>query len=358
MTPTLTPGQLHTAPKVVLHDHLDGGLRPATVLELADEVGHDLPAHDVDALSKWFHEGAARHDLPTYLTTFAHTVAVMQTPGALERVAYEAAVDLADDGVVQAELRYAPELNTARGLSLDEVLEATTAGFARAMADRDIVVATIVTAMRTQDNAEDAAAAAVRWVDRGVVAFDLAGAEAGYPPAQHLSAIRRAQAGGLHVTIHAGEAYGLPSIKEAVDECGTERLGHGVRIIEDVTDGRLGGVAGRVRDDHIALEVCPSSNVHTGAVASLAQHPVDRLLDLGFRVTVNTDNRLMSATSMTGELTACVDTFGWDVAQVEQVLRHAADAAFCPEERRAVLHARIDDWVARLPSGSRPNAQR
>ena len=333
---------------MVLHDHLDGGLRPATVIELADEVGHQLPTDDVAELSRWFHEGAARRDLPTYLTTFQHTVGVMQTAGALERVAYEAAVDLADDGVLYAEQRFAPELNTERGLSLDDVLEATTAGFARAMGEYDIVVRTIVCAMRTEDNADAAAAAAVRWADRGVVAFDLAGAEAGYPPADHLDAIRAAQAGGLHLTIHAGEAYGLPSITEAVEVCGTERLGHGVRIVEDVeptTDGaRLGSIATRVRDDHIALEVCPSSNVHTGAVASLDAHPVDRLVDLGFRVTVNTDNRLMSDTSMTRELEVCASTFGWGEDRVARVLRNAADAAFCTDEERRRLLDAIAAW--------------
>ena len=350
MTQPLTPDRLHAAPKVALHDHLDGGLRPATVLELADELGHELPARDVEALTRWFHEGAARRDLPTYLTTFQHTVGVMQTPEALERVAHESAVDLADDGVRYAELRFAPELNTARGLTLDDVLEATTAGFDRAMGDRDIVVRTIVCAMRTEDAADAAAAAAVRWADRGVVAFDLAGAEDGFPPADHLDAIRLVQQAGLHVTIHAGEAYGLPSIAEAVEVCHAERLGHGVRIIEDVTaDGggtRLGPVATRVRDDRIALEVCPSSNVHTGAVASLPEHPVDRLLDLGFCVTVNTDNRLMSATSMTRELAVCSDTFGWTEQRVEQVLRNAADVAFCSDDQRRRLHADIDAWCA------------
>lgn len=341
-----SPAQLRDAPKINLHDHLDGGLRPQTVLEVADEVGHALPADDVDGLSRWFHEGAARRDLPTYLTTFAHTVGVMQTPAALERVAYEAGADLAADGVVYTEQRYAPELNTAAGMSLDDVLEATTAGFARAMRDHDIVIRTIVAAMRTEDNADAAAAAAVRWADAGVVAFDLAGAEAGYPPAQHLSAIRTAQDAGLHMTIHAGEAYGLPSIKEAVHECRTERLGHGVRIIEDVEGHLLGDIATTVRDQQIALEVCPSSNVHTGAVASLDAHPVDRLLELGFRVTVNTDNRLMSDTSMTDEFVACVDTFGWGLPRVEDVLRNGADAAFCSTDQRQRLHARIDAWLA------------
>lgn len=347
MTENLKPDMLRRAPKVVLHDHLDGGLRPATVLELADEVGHTLPADDEESLARWFHEGAYQHDLTLYLRTFEHTVAVMQTPAALERVAYESAVDLADDGVPYAELRYAPELNTTRGLSLDDVLEATTAGFERAMRDRDVVVRTIVAAIRTEDNADAAAAAAVRWADRGVVAFDLAGAEAGYPASDHLDAIRTARAGGLHVTLHAGEAHGLPSIRDAVVTCGAERLGHGVHIIDDVAaDGALGPLATRVRDRGITLEVCPSSNVHTGAVASLEQHPVDRLLDLGFRVSVNTDNRLMSATSTTDEHRVCVEAFGWGVGRVAEVLRSGADAAFCSDAERRDLHGRIDDWVA------------
>jgi adenosine deaminase len=349
VTVTLTPDLLHRAPKVALHDHLDGGLRPLTVLELADAVGHTLPATDVDALATWFHEGAARHDLPTYLTTFEHTVGVMQTADALERVAFEAAADLAADGVVYAELRYAPELNTTRGLGLDDVLEATTAGFDRAMVDHPIVVRTIVTAMRTDRNADAAAAVAVRWSARGVVGFDLAGAEAGYPPAQHLDAIRTAQQGGLHVTIHAGEAYGLASIREAVEVCRAERLGHGVRIVEDLSDGDppvLGETARRVRDGRIALEVCPSSNVHTGAVASLRSHPIDRLLRAGFVVTVNTDNRLMSDTWATRELERCVETFGWGLDEVTTVLHNGVEAAFCDESLRRRLRDAVDGWAA------------
>lgn len=347
MTENLKPEMLRHAPKVVLHDHLDGGLRPATVLELADELGHQLPADDEASLARWFHEGAYQHDLTLYLRTFEHTVAVMQTPASLERVAYESAVDLADDGVVHAEVRYAPELNTQRGLSMDDVLEATTAGFARASRDRGIAVRTIVAALRTEPHADAAAAAAVRWADRGVVAFDLAGAEAGYPASDHIDAIRTAREGGLHVTLHAGEAHGLPSIRDAVEVCGAERLGHGVRIIDDVADdGTLGPLATHVRDQAITLEVCPSSNVHTGAVASLAEHPVDRLLDLGFRVSLSSDNRLMSATTTTREVQACVDAFGWGLDRVAATLRHGADGAFCSDGERRDLHARIDSWVA------------
>jgi len=342
---TLSLDDLRAAPKLALHDHLDGGLRPTTVLELADRIGHPLPAGDPDALAAWFHDGADRRDLTAYLETFAHTVGVMQHADHLERVAYEAGVDLADDGVVYGELRYAPELNTRAGLTYDDVLEATTAGFERAMCDRDIVLRTIVTAMRTDTNADAAAAAAVRWRDRGVVGFDLAGAEAGYPPSAHLDAIRTVQAAGLAVTLHAGEAFGLPSIREAVEICGARRLGHGVRLVDDLDGDQVGPVAQRVLDDQVALEMCPSSNVHTGAVASLAEHPADRLLRLGVAVTINTDNRLMSNTSATQELVHAVTTWGWGVSEVAAVLRNAADHAFCDDAQRARLRARVDAWA-------------
>ena len=344
----LTRDDLRTAPKVVLHDHLDGSLRSATVLELAEEIGHALPTHDVEELRSWFHVGANRRDLDAYLSVFEHTVAVMQSSDNLERVAYESAVDLADDGVVYAELRYAPELNTTRGLSLDDVLEATTAGFGRAMQDREITVRTIVCALRNEDRARAAADAAVRWADRGVVAFDLAGPEDGYPPTEHLSAIRTAQEAGLQVTLHAGEGFGLASIREAVEDCHADRLGHGVRLIQDVRGEDLGPLASHVRTQGIPLEVCPSSNVHTGAVASFHEHPVDRLLDLGFAVTVNTDNRLMSATTMTDEFLRCAEVFGWDADRITTLLRNAADAAFCTDAEHADLHTRIDTWVDRV----------
>jgi adenosine deaminase len=343
---TLSLDELRAAPKVALHDHLDGGLRPGTVLDLADRIGHRLPATDPEVLAAWFHDGADRRDLTAYLQTFQHTVAVLQHADHLERVAYEAGIDLADDGVVYAELRYAPELNTRAGLTYDEVLEATTSGFDQAMRERDIVLRTIVTAMRTDTNAAEAAEVAVRWRDRGVVGFDLAGAEAGYPPSAHLDAIRTVQAAGLQVTLHAGEAYGLPSIREAVEICGARRLGHGVRLVDDVAGDWLGPVAQRVLDEQVALEMCPSSNVHTGAVDSLAEHPADQLRRLGFAVTINTDNRLMSNTTATQELGHAVATWGWGVDEVGAVLRNAADHAFCSDVERAALQARVNAWVA------------
>jgi adenosine deaminase len=288
-TPALDPATVRRAPKVLLHDHLDGGLRPATVVELADAVGHRLPAPP-EELADWFHRGAASGDLVHYLATFEHTVAVLQTADALERVARECVEDLAADGVVYAEIRFAPHLHLAGGLAPDDVVEAVQSGFATA-ADAGVMVRTIVAAMRDTDRAMAMARLAERWRDRGVVAFDLVGPETGHPATEHLAAIRAARDAGLHVTIHAGESAGVDAIAAALDPCGAERLGHGVRIVDDLAerDGEtvLGAVARRVRDGGIPLELCPTSNVHTGVVATVADHPIDRLRRLGFRVTVN-----------------------------------------------------------------------
>lgn len=325
-------------PKVQLHDHLDGGLRPATIIELADEVGYrDLPTTDPDALARWFAATVKGGGLTGYLATFDHTIAVMQTPSAIERVAYESAIDLADDGVIYAEVRFAPELNTRKGLTLDDVIEAAVAGFSRAGIDRNIEVGLIVDGMRHDRRTLEAAEAAVRWAGEGVVGFDIAGPEAGFPPADHLAAFETARAAGLGITIHAGEAHGLASIADALRSCGADRLGHGVRITDDIDGDRLGPLATEVRDRGVPLEMCPRSNVDTGAAASLADHPIDRLLQLGFAVTVNCDNRLMSGTTPTSELWELVETFGWTIDQVRQVNRTAAAAAFVSESRRREL---------------------
>lgn len=343
--PALTDDRIRQAPKVLLHDHLDGGLRPATVLELADEVGHQLPADDRDQLADWFHRGAARRELELYLETFAHTVAVMQTVDALHRVAREAAEDLAADGVVYAEIRFAPELHVRDGLGLDEVVEAVLAGFDEGAAGADIEVRTLLTAIRTGRRSREIAELAVRHRDAGVVGFDIAGAEAGYPPTRHLDAFQYVMRESFHITIHAGEAFGLPSIWEALHFCGAQRLGHGVRIVDDIAideDGepQLGRIAAFVRDRRVPLEVCPSSNVHTGAVDSIAEHPIGLLRDLRFRVTVNTDNRLMSAVTMSDELRRLAETFGWGLDDFEWLATNAAKSAFAPFDERVRL---IDD---------------
>src|SRR5438046_6386026 len=245
------------APKALLHDHLDGGLRPGTIVELAAQVGHQLPAADPDALADWFRRAANSGSLERYLETFAHTVAVMQTPEALRRVAYECAVDLAADGVVYAEVRFAPEQHLQGGLTLDEVVEAVLAGFADAAADgAPIRVGTLLTAMRHAARSMEIAELAVRFRDLGVVGFDIAGAEAGYPPTRHLAAFEYLQRENFHFTIHAGEAFGLPSIWQAIQWCGADRLGHGVRIVDDIdpATGKLGRLAAYVRGKRIPLE--------------------------------------------------------------------------------------------------------
>ncbi|GAA1455747.1 adenosine deaminase [Williamsia maris] len=357
----LDPGALRLAPKVLLHDHLDGGLRPATVLDLAHEVGYgDLPADDADSLARWFRESADSGSLVRYLETFTHTVAVMQTAAALRRVARECAEDLADDGVVYAEVRFAPEQHLTAGLSLDEVVEAVLDGFtegvtAAAAAGRTIVMRCLVTAMRHAARSREIAELAVRFRHRGVVGFDIAGAEAGYPPSRHLDAFEYMRANNAPFTIHAGEAFGLPSIHEAISFCGTDRLGHGVRVIDDISlpagsdlaahafaGAELGDVANYVRDKRIPLELCPSSNVQTGAVASIADHPFNVLARLRFRVTVNTDNRLMSDTSMSKEFTTLHDQFGYGWADFERFTVNAMKSAFVHFDERLAL---IDDVI-------------
>ncbi len=338
---------IRSLPKVLLHDHLDGGLRPQTVIDLADQYGYtNLPSHDVDELASWFNRGAKRNDLVLYLETFAHTVGVMQHRDAIERVSYECAVDLAADGVVYAEVRMAPELCTEQGLSLDDVVEAILAGFERGSKGTDLTIYLICSAMRTAARSRQIAELAVRWRDKGCVGFDIAGAEAGFPPTRHLDAFEYVRHENFHITIHAGEAFGLPSIWEALQFCGAERLGHGVRIVDDITgapgEEQLGRLATFVRDRRIPLELCPTSNVGTGVCASVAEHPIGMLRRLRFRVTLNTDNRLMSATSMTYEMEQLRDAFGWGLDDFEWLTINAMKSAFAPfPERLQIINGII-----------------
>lgn len=340
--------QLRRAPKVLLHDHLDGGLRPQTVLELADEHGYrDLPAGDAEALGAWFRAAADSGSLVRYLETFAHTVGVMQRPEAVRRVARECALDLAADGVVYAEVRMAPELGTARGTPIEEVVEAILDGFASgsaeaAAAGTPIRVGALLCAMRQADRWDEVAGLVVRYRDAGVVGFDLAGPEIGFPPDRHPSAIALLDRAGAHRTIHAGEAAGVDSIRAALDGASAERLGHGVRIADELpADGPIGPLARRVRDEQVPLEVAPSSNVQTGAYPSLAAHPVDRLHRAGFAVTLNTDNRLMSGVSLTSELADVAATFGWGWDDVQRVTERALSAAFLDDAERDRLLADV-----------------
>jgi adenosine deaminase len=353
--PTTNDQTLLTAPKVLLHDHLDGGVRPATVIELAAEFGYDdLPTTDVTDLATWFHRGAKRNDLVLYLETFAHTVGVMQQRNAIERVAFECAADLATDGCVYAEVRFAPELHTEAGLTLNEVVEAVLAGFARGSHGTALTIYAICSAMRTAARSQEIAELAVRYRDRGVVGFDIAGAEAGHPPTRHLDAFQYVKQQNFHSTIHAGEAFGLPSIWEALQWCGAERLGHGVRIVDDITinaDGThtLGQLAHFIRDRRVPLELCPTSNVNTGVCASIAEHPINLLRRLQFRVTVNTDNRLMSDTTMTDEFRSLRDAFGYDLRDFQWLTVNAMKSAFAPfEERLALINTVIKPRYAQL----------
>jgi adenosine deaminase len=332
--------QIRAMPKVLLHDHLDGGPRPETVIELADDIGYaDLPTHDPAELTQVLTAGAHRGHLNLYLDAFRHTVGVMQTRPALYRVAREAAEDLADDGVVYAEVRFAPELHTELGLSLDEVVLAVLEGFSDGSADGRIRVCALLTAMRTAARSAEIAELAVRHRDNGVVGFDIAGAEAGWPPSRHLDAFQYVHRENFHVTIHAGEGYGLPSIWEAVQYCGAERLGHGVRLAEDIKvseDGTvtLGRLASYIRDRRIPLEMCPTSNVQTGAAESIETHPLRLLRELQFRVTVNTDNRLMSQVTLTDEFALLVREFGYDWPDLQWLTVNAMKSAFAPFDER------------------------
>ncbi|MFF5322888.1 adenosine deaminase [Janibacter hoylei] len=377
---SLDEATIRALPKVVLHDHLDGGVRPATVLELADAVGHDLPVsgadRTTDGLARWFRESADSGSLVRYLDTFAHTVGVMQTAPALRRVARESVLDLARDGVVYAESRYAPEQHLEGGLTLEQVVEEVDAGFregeeAAAAEGHPIVVRGLLTAMRHAAKSREIAELAVRYRDRGVGGFDIAGAEAGHPPSRHLDAFEYLRRENAHFTIHAGEAFGLPSIWEALQWCGADRLGHGVRIVDDIGFGdgtvtddplaanqaaredpsqlRLGRLADFVRDTRVPLEMCPHSNVQTGAAPSIAAHPITLLALLRYRVTLNTDNRLMSDTSMTREMLALVTEAGWTAEDLRWVTTNAMKSAFLPfDERLELIEGTIKPAYAAL----------
>ena len=337
--------QMRRAPKVLLHEHLDGGLRPATVLELAEQVGYaELPHRDVDALARWFHQGAARGTLPLYLEGFRHTVAVMQTAEALERVAFEFMEDMAADGVVYAEVRFAPHFHTARGLGLDGVMLAVLRGLQRGHEAFRVEVGLIVSAMRNESEALSfqLAELAVAYRNQGCVGFDLAGEEAGHPAKAHQRAFEFAKRQNFSITIHAGESFGPESIWQALQYCGAHRIGHGTRLIEDIVvyEGKvikLGSLAQYVLDHRIPIEVCLSSNVHTGATRSLAEHPFPVYMEQGFRVTLNTDNRLMSATSMTDECLLAAEHFGLSLADLEKLAINGMKSAFAHYDERVRL---------------------
>lgn len=331
---------LKSLPKVLLHEHLDGVLRPQSVIDLARDTGYaELPTEDPDELAKWFHVGANKGSLPEYLRGFAHTIAVMQTEEALERVAYEQADDLAHDGVIYFESRFAPIFHTRRGLSHQQVIAAVLKGLERGRRDFGIHSGLIVCAMRNMKTSLEMAELAVDFRERGVVGFDLAGEEGGYPPKKHVEAFHFIQRENFNITIHAGEGYGKESIWQAIQYCGAHRIGHATRLIDDITvlNGKvvkLGSLAQYVLDKRIPLEICLLSNVHTGAAASVEEHPFRIFYQQKFRVMLNTDNRLMSDTSMIREFEVAAETFHLTLDDFEKLTINAMKSAFLPYDQR------------------------
>ncbi len=337
---------IQSLPKVVLHDHLDGGLRPETIIELARDQKYDgLPTDDPAVLREWFHRGAARGSLPLYLEGFVHTGAVMQTEEALERVAYEMMEDMALDGVVYVETRFAPLFHTDRGLHWDEVVNSVLRGLERGKRRFGVEYGLIICAMRNMKLSQEMAELAVDFRERGVVGFDLAGEEGGFPPKKHVDAFHYIQRENFNITIHAGEAFGKESIWQAIQWCGAHRIGHATRLIEDIgldrhdrsKISRMGYLAQYILDKRIPLEICLTSNVDTGAVKSLADHPFGLLYRYRFRVTINTDDRLMSNTTMTKEYRIAHQVFKLNLDDLEKLTINAMKSAFIPYNRRIKL---------------------
>jgi adenosine deaminase len=329
-----TPDQIKRLPKALLHDHLDGGLRPQTIIDIAQEIGYSsLPTRDAKELGDWFREACDSGSLVRYLETFSHTIAVMQRREDIVRVARE--------------VRGAPELFTNKGLTMSDVIEATLEGYrlgeAEAKAEGfSIRVTSILCGMRQNKLSQEVAELVVKYRDAGVVGFDIAGPEDGFPPSDQIKTFDYLRRENAHFTIHAGEAYGLPSIWEAIQLCGAERLGHGVRIIDDIDfsgpTAKLGRLSSYVRDRRIPLELCPTSNLQTGAVHTIKDHPIGKLAKLRFRITLNTDNRLMSQTSMSHEMSELVNAFDWNFIDLQRVTINALKSAFIPfEERLAII---------------------
>jgi adenosine deaminase len=352
---TFDKGLLHRLPKVLLHEHLDGVLRPHTIIELARAAKYqDLPTDDPHALADWFFRGANQGSLAKYLEGFKHTIAVMQTEEALQRVAYEQAEDLSRDGIIYFETRFAPIFHTQQGLTHQRIVSAVLKGLEQGRKDFGISSGLIICAMRNMNTSLEMAELAVDFRTRGVVGFDLAGEEGGYPPKKHVDAFHYIQRENFNITVHAGEGYGKESIWQAIQYCGAHRIGHGTRLIDDiaVVDGKavkLGDLAQYVLDKRIPLEICLLSNVHTGATPSLAEHPFKILYQEKFRVTLNTDNRLMSRTSMTREFEAAADTFGLSLNDFERITINAMKSAFLPyKERCDFIYSTIKPGYAKI----------
>lgn len=368
--PVPSCAEISQLPKVSLHDHLEGGLRPQSLIEMTHADGGRLPAEDADTLAAWFLQQSTSGSLTEYLKSFSVTSAVLQTRDNLYRVAREYVLDLAGDGVIYGEVRWAPEKNLERGLTLDEVVVAVADGIKDGIAvasteGHTIDVRLLLAAMRDNSRSLDIAELAVRHRSNRVVGFDIAGAEQGYLPRRHRAAFDYCADHFLPTTVHAGEAAGVDSIASAVIDGRAQRLGHGVRIAQDITfenhdsgDTReaLGPVARWVRDREIVLEISPSSNWQTGVFAwrgdKISDHPFDDLRRAGFAVTVNTDNKLMSGTTLTRELKLLSDTFGYGLDEIEQFQLTAAGGAFVGKNQRAELVDRIQAGFVQAKHGT------
>jgi len=345
MSTLITSEQFLKAPKVLLHDHNDGGLRPQTMIEMAAESGYTkLPFDEPVALQKWFVEACSEGTLELYLETFEHTISLMQTAEQIIRVNRECAIDLARSGVVYAEVRGAPELFTRKGLTIDQVIEYTVEGYRQGMAEAknegySIRVEGLLCAMRHNALADEVAASVLKFKGRGIVGFDIAGPEMGFPPTDHIKAFNTLRNNGVRYTIHAGEAAPLESIALAVRDCHASRIGHGIRLIDDIAfadgEAKLGDLAQEILDKQIALEMAPTSNLQTGGAASYAEHPIGVMKELGFNVTINTDNRLMSNTSMVAEMTHIATAHNWSLSDLQGVTENAINAAFISAEEIA-----------------------
>jgi adenosine deaminase len=332
---------IRDVPKVLLHDHLDGGLRPQTIIELAKEHKYDkLPTEDPGELAEWFHRGANKGNLVEYLSGFEHTCGVMQTKDALERVAYEMIEDMKNDGVCYVETRFAPVFHTKNNLYYEESVNAVLKGLERGKREFGVGYGLIICGMRNMKNALDFAEVAVNFRNNGVVGFDLAGEEGGFPPKKHIEAFQFIQRANFNITIHAGEAFGKESIWQAIQWCGAHRIGHATHLMEDLNydkDGNVvsfGELAQYILDKRIPLEICLLSNVHTGAVDKIENHPFGTLFKEKFRVTINTDDRLMSDTTMTNEFLLAIEHFNLTLDDIEKITINAMKSAFIHHNER------------------------
>lgn len=327
-------------PKVLLHDHIDGGLRPQTIIELASQINLPLPSHAADTFQEMIYQACNQGSLEKYLKNFDYTIAVMQTENNLMRVARECVLDLAADGIQYAEVRGAPELFTKQGLSMRNVVEATLAGLRQGMQEAknlgfSITTNLIICAMRQNNLSLEAAQLALEFREKGVVGFDIAGPEYGFPARNHLPAFELLQRKSFPFTIHAGESDSFASMLEAINLCGASRVGHGIRIMDEIDISQdqavLSDASKAIRDQQIHLEMSPTSNLQTGNIKDYNSHPAGVLIELGFNVALNTDNRLMSATSLSREYKVMQDAHNWDLNQINIMNTNALRAAFSGE---------------------------